>query len=376
MAQGVGFDAYQLRTSDAPLSASGVTAAKVPGTYDLCVTKVHNIEHRGSFAQHDLEKQLSDKEGVYSLAGHEAMERSIIRYATVDEVKKNPNFAHEDGASGTLIDKVGYTPQGEKVRSMTRASSRMRGTTRRQDPSTLKIAERVGHGDRPEQLRGLQCLHRELLCGEQYSGGRPRAGEDRPQHAVAADRYVLRGRSACAEGALPADGLPALRERGMRAGLPGGRDGAHAGRPEHDGLQPLRGDEVLLEQLPVQGAAVQLPAVLGLRHGEPEVHAQSGCHGAFARRDGEVQLLRPAHRSGEDRRRQGKPRDSRWRDCDGVPAGLPDQRDYVFGNINDKASKVAKLKAEERDYQVLADLNFRPRTTYTAGVINPNPELA
>ena len=39
-------------------------------------------------------------------------------------------------------------------------------------------------------------------------------------------------------------------------------------------------------------------------------------------------------------------------------------------------SQVAKRKAEERDYQVLADLNYRPRTTYTAGVINPNPELA
>ena len=37
---------------------------------------------------------------------------------------------------------------------------------------------------------------------------------------------------------------------------------------------------------------------------------------------------------------------------------------------------VSKRKATERDYQVLADLNFRPRTTYTAGVINPNPELA
>jgi molybdopterin-containing oxidoreductase family iron-sulfur binding subunit len=37
---------------------------------------------------------------------------------------------------------------------------------------------------------------------------------------------------------------------------------------------------------------------------------------------------------------------------------------------------VAKLKAEERNYAVIGDLNFRPRTTYTAGVINPNPELA
>ena len=47
-----------------------------------------------------------------------------------------------------------------------------------------------------------------------------------------------------------------------------------------------------------------------------------------------------------------------------------------FGNLNDPNSDVSKRKAKERDYQVLADLNFRPRTTYTAGVINPNPELA
>ena len=42
----------------------------------------------------------------------------------------------------------------------------------------------------------------------------------------------------------------------------------------------------------------------------------------------------------------------------------------------ESTSGVAKRKAQERDYQVLADLNYRPRTTYTAGVINPNPELA
>jgi len=47
----------------------------------------------------------------------------------------------------------------------------------------------------------------------------------------------------------------------------------------------------------------------------------------------------------------------------------------TFGNINDKQSKVAKLQADQRSYQVLADLNTRPRTRYVAAVLNPNTEL-
>jgi molybdopterin-containing oxidoreductase family iron-sulfur binding subunit len=48
----------------------------------------------------------------------------------------------------------------------------------------------------------------------------------------------------------------------------------------------------------------------------------------------------------------------------------------VFGNLNEKESKVAKVHGDERHYYVLHELGTRPRTAYLARVRNPNPELA
>ena len=48
----------------------------------------------------------------------------------------------------------------------------------------------------------------------------------------------------------------------------------------------------------------------------------------------------------------------------------------VFGDLSDPGSRVSRLKAQRRDYALLAELNTRPRTTYLAEVKNPNPELA
>ncbi len=48
----------------------------------------------------------------------------------------------------------------------------------------------------------------------------------------------------------------------------------------------------------------------------------------------------------------------------------------VFGDINDPDSRVAKLKANPRNYGVVSELGTRPRTSYLVRLKNPNPRLS
>ena len=51
-------------------------------------------------------------------------------------------------------------------------------------------------------------------------------------------------------------------------------------------------------------------------------------------------------------------------------------RAITFGDLNDPNSKVVQVRASERRYEMLAELDVKPRTSYLGRVTNPNPRLS
>ncbi|MCB9523551.1 MAG: hypothetical protein H6702_09225 [Myxococcales bacterium] len=148
---------------------------------------------------------------------------------------------------------------------------------------------------------------------------------------------------------------------------------------QRHGLQPLHRHAVLREQLPVQGAEVQL---LQLLEGQPEVYHMVRNPDVTVRFRGVMEkctyCVQRINRTSAGRSpvcvrprrwRRGHRRDRQV----ACQQACPTQA-ITFGDINDKDSEVSKWKAQDRDYQLLSELNLKPRTSYLAKVRNPNPK--
>jgi MoCo/4Fe-4S cofactor protein with predicted Tat translocation signal len=370
---GVGFNAYTLRTAAAPFADVNLKVTRGKGTYDLCVTKVQSIEHRGHYAQHDLQKKAFDNEGTYSLPGHEAQERGIIRYATLEEARKTPDYAHE-GASGTLTDKVGYGPLGETPNK----DLSMFGWAweyDHKDPSTLQMQNKWGMSIDLNSCVGCNaCI---VSCYAENNiavVGREQVKIGRNMQWLRIDTY-FEGDLSTPKAHFQPMACQHCENAGCEQVCP---VGATVHTPE--GINTMVYNRCVGTRYCSNNCPYKVRRFNFLLYSDydteslkfmrnPDVTVRS--RGVMEKCSYCIQRIEYVKIDADKENRA-------IRDGEIVTAcqqACPTDA-IVFGNLNDAGSKVFKAKHQQRDYPVLADLNFRPRTTYTAGVINPNPELA
>jgi MoCo/4Fe-4S cofactor protein with predicted Tat translocation signal len=341
---GAGFNAYAIRTSDAPFYATG-TVKKVEGKWGLAVTKSHFQDHRGKFAG-------GKGDGNYSLEWNEAETRGIIRSATLEEYKANPNFANTDDEEHPKDHKeITLFPNWEYKDNAWGMSIDLNSCTGCNACIVSCYAENNIAVVGKQQVRigrNMQWLRIDTYFEGDLAAPRAHFQPMACQHCENAPCEQV-----CPVGATvhTPEGLNSMVYNRCVGTRYCSNNCPYKVRRfnfllfsdyETESLKLMRNPDVSVRSRGV----MEKCSYCVQRISEAKIDADKENR---AIRDGEIVTA-----------------------CQqACPASA-----ITFGNINDKASKVATLRSSERSYSVLADLNTRPRTQYIAAVLNPNPELA
>jgi molybdopterin-containing oxidoreductase family iron-sulfur binding subunit len=341
---GAGFNAYLIRNSWAPFHATG-SIRKVEGKWGTAITKSHFQDHRGNaFGQQG--------NGNNSLEADEAIgERGIIRYATLDEYKAHPGFANEGpGHEKTDRDATMFPNWEYNEANAWGMSIDMNSCTGCNACIVSCYAENNIAIVGKQQVRigrNMQWLRIDTYFEGDLAAPRAHFQPMACQHCENAPCEQV-----CPVGATvhTPEGLNTMvynRCVGTRY------------CSNNCPYKVRRYNFLLFSDFETESAKLMR---------NPDVSVRS--RGVMEKCSYCVQRISAAKIDADKENRAVRDGEIVTACQQACPASA-----ITFGNINDKQSRVAKLQADERSYQVLADLNTRPRTKYVAAVLNPNSEL-
>src|SRR5579859_7071090 len=341
-----GFNAYLIRTSDAPFYTTG-SIKKVDGKWGLAVTKSHFQDHRNKF----FGTTGKDETGNHSLETNEAEERGVIRSATLEEYKANPGFANEgethprDERDTTLFPNWDYSKGNSwgmaiDLNSCTGCNACIVSCYAENNIAVVgKQQVRIG--------RNMQWLRIDTYFEGDLAAPRAHFQPMACQHCENAPCEQV-----CPVGATvhTPEGLNTMvynRCVGTRY------------CSNNCPYKVRRFNFLLFSDYETESLKLMR---------NPDVSVRS--RGVMEKCSYCVQRITAARIEADKENRAIQDGEVRTACQQACPAQA-----ITFGNINDKGSRVAKQRSDERTYQVLADQNTRPRTTYVAAVINLNKDL-
>jgi molybdopterin-containing oxidoreductase family iron-sulfur binding subunit len=354
---GTGFNAYELRTSDAPWTGVGLTLVKTGEKYPLATTQMH----------HDM-------------AG-----RNLVRVATLEEFHANPEFAH-DAHHGPLHESAADSHAGDH----SVATGRLAGNpdprlTLYEYPEPMQ-RRNEGEGNRWGMSINLNAC---IGCGVcvvacQAENNIPVVGKDqvlrgREMHWLRIDRYFATTDESRPEAnprilfqpvtCMHCENAPCELVCPVAATT-------HSA----EGLNEMTynrcvGTRYCSNNCPYKVRRFNffqyndetLPTLKLLRN--PDVTVRT--RGVMEKCTYCVQRINAARIASEI---AGEERVAGNVVVTACQQACP-TRAILFGNLNDGAAEVVEAKNDPRTYVLLSELNTRPRTSYVARLTNPNPAI-
>lgn len=347
---GKGFDAYQLRFSDAPFFGTGAKITDTGDMYDIASTQGYQV------------LDLQNAEG-----------RDVVRAATYEEYKKDPDFAHRRTEAPKYDEETLYPNYYYQ-------SSGNSGNPEKQWERHGAAGYRWGMSIDMNSCVGCNaCI---VACQAENNVavvGKEQVLRGRHMHWLRVDIYY-EGDPANPQAFF--EPMPCMQCEDAPCELvcPVGAT-VHSSEGLNDMVyNRCVGTRYCSNNCPwkvrrfnfllFSDAAWSSPTLKMLQN--PEVTVRS--RGVMEKCSYCVQRITKARITAEEQDRRVRDGEILTACQEVCPANA-----IVFGDLDDPQSQVNKLKQNQRNFGVLEQLNTRPRTTYLAAVSNPNsamPQLA